>query len=127
MHRQDDGKSSGDSTAIAFRSAQGDILDRIERIARLIPIEVPRFFLDHRSDRRHIEVGEQKILAGVEVFVAHIAPADDHALAVGGKRLVSILRESRNVWKKISNCSHCTQGVQRCSRYELMTSDDRLQ
>jgi hypothetical protein len=47
-----------------------------------------RGLLHHRTDRDQVEVAEAGVVAGIEIGIADIAPADDCHIAVHDVRLV---------------------------------------
>ncbi|MNI43361.1 hypothetical protein D3C73_976870 [compost metagenome] len=58
---------------------------RVGGIAGPVAVEVPRYIIDRRADRQHIQVGEQHAAACPKVLIADIAATDDGGLVVGGE------------------------------------------
>ncbi len=65
-----------------------DGLRPMGRLAVPVLLECSRDLSSGRPDREHVEIREFHRLAGAEILVADITPADDRRLRIRGERLV---------------------------------------
>jgi hypothetical protein len=60
----------------------------VGRAAGPVTVEVLRHVVDDLPDGENVEIDEEDVLAGAEVLVADVAPADHRRLVIRGERLV---------------------------------------